>query len=799
MAYIIGPDVSFYQDDPETPQGIDFVKMRQSAEFVIIRAGQNLWVDPDFKFNWKQSKLAGFPRGSYWFYDSRADPKRQAELWVQQFEGDFGELPLFADFEDRYNGTYKGWRNWYNFLERLKQLVPGKEIAIYTAFYYWRDNAPNPATQPNELAYFRQYPLWIANYGATKPLIPKPWGEDEWLFWQYTETGDGKLYGVESKGIDLNYFNGDLEAFRKRFKLSDAPPPPPPDEGTPTGKMYRVTAQTLSVYEGPASNLTVLGALAANEIVEEVGATPDRTWLRVRRADKSLNGWCLASFLQEQTAPPDDGTPTGKIYQVTAVPSLRVREGPGTSYASIATLPTNEKVEEIGSNADRSWLRIRKLDNSLKGWCSALYLKLVQTPPEPPPPADKKYKRVTTTALNVREGPGTSFKALGFVTFGEVVEALGSNADKTWVNIAKLGSPLKGWSSAQYLMDVEDAPPPVPDGMTPIAPFDEDKRWYRVAIAPLPVRETPGASAKILGTLVLDDTVPALDESNPNWIQIRRVDGLTGWCEKKNFVFLSSARPASVRQNLFRGVTYLYKDLTSPRKNRMHVMAVDLQTTGLEFLVTPSPNTNGLICTRIPARFLKEFGLGFAVNGDGFAYQNPTTFPPAAYCPGGGEPVKVNGYAASRGKVYSSVKNGQPIVYINSKNQVVINQTPATVFNAVSGDRLIVQYGQVVKNLADATPNPRTGIGLNKLGRWLIFMVIDGRQPGVSEGVTISELAEQLISYGAYTAVNMDGGGSSAMVIRGVDGNPVLLNTPIDQNIPGKERSVANHIGLLVK
>ena len=143
MTNVIGPDVSFYQDEPSTPQGIDFVKMKQAAEFVIIRAGQNLWPDSDFKYNWQQARQAGLPRGSYWFYDSRAEPKRQAELWIQQFEGDFGELPLCADFEDAYNGIYKGWRNWYTFLERLKTLLPtGKEIFIYTAYYYWRDNAP---------------------------------------------------------------------------------------------------------------------------------------------------------------------------------------------------------------------------------------------------------------------------------------------------------------------------------------------------------------------------------------------------------------------------------------------------------------------------------------------------------------------------------------------------------------------------------------------------------------------------------------------------------------------------------
>ena len=89
MANIIGPDVSFYQDDPETPQGINFVKMRQATDFVIVRAGQNLWIDPDFKYNYREAKQAGLYRGSYWFYDSRANPKRQAMLHPEK-----GERPV---------------------------------------------------------------------------------------------------------------------------------------------------------------------------------------------------------------------------------------------------------------------------------------------------------------------------------------------------------------------------------------------------------------------------------------------------------------------------------------------------------------------------------------------------------------------------------------------------------------------------------------------------------------------------------------------------------------------------------
>src|SRR5690606_39719293 len=77
------PDVSFWQDDPTTPPGINFTKMKTLTHGVIIRAGQNLWEDNEFKISWANAKKAGLARGSYWFYDSRANPKRQAEKWVE--------------------------------------------------------------------------------------------------------------------------------------------------------------------------------------------------------------------------------------------------------------------------------------------------------------------------------------------------------------------------------------------------------------------------------------------------------------------------------------------------------------------------------------------------------------------------------------------------------------------------------------------------------------------------------------------------------------------------------------------
>ena len=109
---------------------------------------------------------------------------------------------------------------------------------------------------------------------------------------------------------------------------------------------------------------------------------------------------------------------------------------------------------------------------------------------------------------------------------------------------------------------------------------------------------------------------------------------------------------------------------------------------------------------------------------------------------------------------------------------------------------MLVQSGEIVEGLNNTVLHPRTAIGINKNGRWLYIVVVDGRQPFYSNGATFQELAEIIQDFGAFTAISWDGGGSSTMVIQGGDGHPIILNSPIDNYIPGRERPVANHLGI---
>lgn len=82
------------------------------------------------------------------------------------------------------------------------------------------------------------------------------------------------------------------------------------------------------------------------------------------------------------------------------------------------------------------------------------------------------------------------------------------------------------------------------------------------------------------------------------------------------------------------------------------------------------------------------------------------------------------------------------------------------------------------------TRHPRTAVGFDKTKDTLYVITVDGRQPRHSVGMTLDELAAYLKNMGAYQALNLDGGGSTTMVLKGN-----VVNKPSDA---AGERAVTN-------
>ncbi|MDI6783750.1 MAG: phosphodiester glycosidase family protein, partial [bacterium] len=142
-------------------------------------------------------------------------------------------------------------------------------------------------------------------------------------------------------------------------------------------------------------------------------------------------------------------------------------------------------------------------------------------------------------------------------------------------------------------------------------------------------------------------------------------------------------------------------------------------------------------------------------------------------------------------------------VALKESKLIGMNTTDWTeVTEALGGVSMLVRNGQPAVTVLDegsgisfsTTTHPRTCVGVTKDNK-LLLVTIDGRQPEISNGISLDNLANLMMQLGAVNAMNLDGGGSTTMVIF-----DTIVNFPSDKDSygnSGRERAVAN--GILIK
>lgn len=100
---------------------------------------------------------------------------------------------------------------------------------------------------------------------------------------------------------------------------------------------------------------------------------------------------------------------------------------------------------------------------------------------------------------------------------------------------------------------------------------------------------------------------------------------------------------------------------------------------------------------------------------------------------------------------------------------------PWKMHTAVGGGPVLVQNGKIAianeeemkfAGRAIDDRHPRTAMGYTKDG-WLLVLVAEGRHPGVAEGLTLKQTAQLLVDWNCLEGLNLDGGGSSALLLNG--------------------------------
>lgn len=163
-------------------------------------------------------------------------------------------------------------------------------------------------------------------------------------------------------------------------------------------------------------------------------------------------------------------------------------------------------------------------------------------------------------------------------------------------------------------------------------------------------------------------------------------------------------------------------------------------------------------------------------------------------------PTNLRGYAVSNGTLVSSGTSGgnAATLFWDPVNGAKMEITSKTSLNtatmvanqvAVSGFSFTLQNG-VVK-VYDTTLAARSGVGLSEDNRYLFLVAVDKRiGRNASDGCTIGQLGEQLLLLGAYTGINLDGGGSTQMAWW----NPLKASV---QMFGGSDtRYVGQHLGI---
>ena len=185
-----------------------------------------------------------------------------------------------------------------------------------------------------------------------------------------------------------------------------------------------------------------------------------------------------------------------------------------------------------------------------------------------------------------------------------------------------------------------------------------------------------------------------------------------------------------------------------------------------------------------PSAIAEDNGAVFAINGDYYGFRD-------------------TGIIIRNGVVYRDTGARTGLAFYLDGHVEVYDETATTaqelldadVWNTLSFGPAIVADGEPVDGIESVEVDtnfgnhsiqgdqPRTAVGVID-DNHLVFVVVDGRSPGYSQGVTLTGLADIMLGLGATTAYNLDGGGSSTMYFNGA-----LVNNPLGT---GTERGTSD-------
>lgn len=228
-----------------------------------------------------------------------------------------------------------------------------------------------------------------------------------------------------------------------------------------------------------------------------------------------------------------------------------------------------------------------------------------------------------------------------------------------------------------------------------------------------------------------------------------------------------------------------------PRPLKAHAVRIDLTSPNIELVVSPGgiQETNA-VRARFPSAWLREL--------DAVAAINATPFAPEAIFPG--TVVQLQGLAVVAGRRWSPKVNNLDALILSTNGAWKLLQGGDTDSEARIGLGGFLGTLLLGANVGESAPqDAATCIGISADQRWMYWLVVDGGQPGYSEGATPRETASILLALGASTAINLDGGSSSTLAVRSGWRGVRVLNRPRHPAWSGMQRPVGNVLAVRIR
>ena len=357
-----------------------------------------------------------------------------------------------------------------------------------------------------------------------------------------TDTSNSEWYAVRLSNGSTGYI---FAQYLKLNSSSSATATPAPTQAPSGSEQSAKTTEYVNFRSGPGTNYSSKGVIASGTTVT-VTDRSNSQWYAVRLANGST-GYIFAQYLKvtgtssatptPTQAPSNDGTVQAKLTA-----DVNLRRGAGTNYGVIKVIGTGTTVT-VTDASNSQWYKV-KLSDGTEGYLFSEYLKVTSgnidsakpsaTPTPTPAPSNGTVQAKTTSDLNVRKGPGTSYGIIKVIDMNVTVTVTEAT-NSSWYKV-KLSDGTEGYLAAQYLKitsgDINSVKPGnsgddnTNNGNNSNAPATGE--YVRVTVG-LNLRSEPNTSSKVLTVLSTGTVLNVLDRKTSGWVHVRTTGGAEGY------------------------------------------------------------------------------------------------------------------------------------------------------------------------------------------------------------------------------------------------------------------------------